>query len=286
MIQDVYVDLYFLINLSMNLLCLMIAASLLHLRVKRWRAITAAALGACYAVAALILGADGIVGFLSDLAIAIVMCAVTFTTRPPSLLHLLKCTAVQMLTSMLLGGIMTALYSLLNRIDLPLDSLEGDGLSVWSFAILSSIAALMTARGGKFLGRSAKTKCVSVKATVFGKSITLRALVDTGNLLREPVSGKSVIVADRKALFAALPRHVVQTLSATDPAIWLSDPAIAHRVRVIPIRTASGEKLLPAILPDTLYLTEDKITLPADHLIAPADIGARAEGFDAVIGAE
>ncbi|MBQ8309667.1 MAG: sigma-E processing peptidase SpoIIGA [Clostridia bacterium] len=286
MIQDVYVDLYFLINVSMNLLCLMITASLLHLRVKRWRAIVAASLGALYAVAALILGAGGILGFLADLAIAILMCTVTFTVRPLSFFHLLKCTAVQMLTSMLLGGIMTALYSLLNRIDLPLDSLEGDGLSVWSFAILSAIAALMTARGGRFLGRSAKTRCITVHATLFGKQITLRALVDTGNLLREPVSGKGVIVADRKTLLAALPRDVAQVLSASDPAVWLSDPAVAHRVRVIPIRTASGESLLPAILPETLHLTEGKTVLPTDHLIAPAELAASADGFDAVIGAE
>lgn len=286
MIQEVYADLYFLINTSMNLLCLMITASLLHLRVKRWRAILAASLGAIYAVMSLIFGMGGISGFVADIAIAFVMCTVTFCLRPISLLHLLKCTAVQMLTSMLLGGIMTALYSLLNRIDLPFDMLEGDGLSVWSFAILSAIAALMTSCGGRFLGRSAKMRCVTVNVTLFGSRITLRALVDTGNLLREPISGKGVIVANRATVLASLPKKITNILLSKDPAVWLSDPTVAPRVRIVPIRTASGEALLPALLPDELHLIEGKTVIPTDHLIAPTELSSHADGFDAVIGAE
>lgn len=286
MIQDVYVDLYFLINLSMNLLCLMITASLLHLRVKRRRAIAAASIGAVYAVVALLFGMGGIVGFLSDLALAYLMCVITFLMRSDTFLRILKCTAVQMLTSMLLGGIMTALYALLNRLELPLEAMEGDGLSVWGFAILSALAALMTARGGKFLGRSAKTRCVTVDATLFGKHIPLRAFVDTGNLLREPVSGKSVIIADREILLAALPRGIAQALASPDPAVWLADPKVAHRVRVVPIHTAAGEALLPALLPDAIILTEGKTVLPCDYLIAPATLAPDKEGFDAIIGAE
>ena len=51
--QEVYVDLYFLINTCMNLLTLMISASLLHRKVKRGRAWLAAAAGGLWAVVAL-----------------------------------------------------------------------------------------------------------------------------------------------------------------------------------------------------------------------------------------
>ena len=286
MIREVYVDLYFLINLSMNLLCLMITASLLHLPVKRLRAILASGVGAIYAVTSLILGMGGVIGFFTDISLGILMCTVTFLTRSTPPLRLFKYTAVHLLTSMLLGGIMTALYALLNRLDLSLELLEGDTPSVWSFAILSALAAIFTARGGRFLGRSAKTRSVTVNATLFGKRATFLALVDTGNLLRDPVSGRSVIVVERRKLLDALPRDAAAALSSADPAAWLAHNAIAPRVRVLPMYTANGESLLPALLPDALTLTEGKHTLPSNHLIAPASLAAHADGYDAVIGAE
>ena len=74
--QEVYVDLYFLINTCMNLLTLMITASLLHRKVSRWRAWLAAAAGGLWAVAALFWGVMGIWGLLMDGAIIFLMCAI------------------------------------------------------------------------------------------------------------------------------------------------------------------------------------------------------------------
>ena len=177
MVQEVYIDLYFLTNISMDLLCLMITAALLHRHVKRWRALAAAVLGGGYAVAALLLTLGGIAGFLLDIAAAFLMCTVAFYVRKMPLLRLLQCTLVQALVSMMLGGIMTALYACLNRLHLPLEALQGDGLSVWTFALLTAVASIATLRGGRLFGISQKTKSVTVRAVLFGKSVTLSAMV-------------------------------------------------------------------------------------------------------------
>lgn len=284
--QDVYVDLYFLINTSMNLLCLMITASLLHRRVNRTRAILAAALGGLYAAAALLLGAGGILGVLADAAVGMLMCVVTFAARGTSLWQLIKCGGVQILTSVLLGGVMTALYAGLNRLELPLEVLQGDGLSVWMFALLSAVAGFATVRGGRFLGFSKRTKSVTVRAHVAGASLSLRAMVDSGNLLRDPVSGKSVIVADRSVVLKVLPQALSRSLEGNDVAKWLHDPAYARLIRLIPTSTATKSALLPALVPQSLQICDGKSTYAADYLIAVADLGERAGGFDAVIPAE
>lgn len=283
---EVYADLYFLVNTGMNLLSLMLTARLLHRRVKRWRALLAAALGGLYALFALLFGAGGILGFLADLALAFVMCAITFAARRGRFSHLVKCTAVEFLTSVLLGGIMTALYSLLNRLNLPLDALQGDDISVWLFVLLSAVAGLATARGGHLLRRSGNAKSVTVYAT-FGKcELTLSALVDSGNLLRDPISGKGVIIVDRQKLLEALPLPLRACLKKDTPAEWLRDTRIARQIRLIPTKTATGERLLPALTPDSLRLRDGKDEFPADYLIAPAELGESAMGFDAIVPLE
>ena len=281
--MQVYIDLYFLINVSMDLLCLMITGTLLHRRVSRWRAICAAILGGGYAVAALLLGFDGLLGFLGDCAAALLMCLVTFASRGSRFVRTLRCVPVLVLVSMLLGGVMTGLYSLLNRLHLPFEMLEGDGLSVWTFALLTAVASIATVKGGGFLGLSKKTKRVTVHATLFGKEIELCAMVDSGNLLRDPVSGKSVIVADLSRLAAVLPPDLARACVRGDFTAWLSTYENARRARPIPTQTATGQGMLLALIPERLTLTVGSDTYPADYLIAPATLGESAQGFDAVI---
>ncbi len=283
MIADVYIDLYFLINTCMNLLCIMITASLLHRKISRLRACLGAIVGAIYAVFALLFFIEGGFGTALDCAAAFVMCLIAFAHIPFRILDVLKCTAVQALTSMLLGGIMTALYSLLNRLHLPFEVLQGDGLSVWSFAILSAVAGIATAHGGRFFGISKRTKSVTVNAVIEKKTITMHALVDSGNLLRDPISGRYVIVVNKELLLKNLPRALWDTIEHPLTHKSTIGQSLEPRVRLIPTQTATGHALLPAFLPERLTITEGKNTYSADYLIAAAELGDNARGFDAVI---
>ncbi len=281
--QTVYADLYFLVNFSMDLLCLMITASLLHRRPARWRAILAAALGGAYALVALLFSFSGAFGLLLDILVGGLLCLVTFKDRQTSLPRVLGCVPVLLLCSILLGGFMTVLYSFLNRLDLPLEALSGDSLSVWIFALVGALAGAATLRGGRLMGLSGKTRSVTVSATLYGKNVTLRALVDSGNLLRDPVSGRSVVVVDVDRLRGVLPPTLLRACTSACPADVLALPEFARAVRPIPTATATGSSLLLAISPDALTVTDGKHTFSADYLLAPAPLGNSAGGFDAII---
>ena len=280
--QEVYADLYFLVNASMDLLCLMISAALLHRKVVRWRALVGAALGGAYAVAILLIGLDGIAGVAADIAAAFVICAAAFAEKKVGFGALLQVTAVDALTSALLGGIMTAMFSWHNKLALPLESLQGDGLSVWMFAVLAAVAGILTVRGGKFFGRSGKTRSVTLEAELFGKRVTMRAMVDSGNLLRDPISGKSVIVAEKELFRGILPDAFFRDGGRG----WIPDHATAVKVRLIPTQTATGAGMLTAFLPDSLTIVEGSSRIPSDFLIAAADLGPHAQGFDALVPAD
>ena len=289
--QDVFVDLYFLINSGMDLLCLMLSATLLHRRLSVWRALLASSLGGIYAVTSLLLIWNGFWGFLADCVTAILICAIALWHRPEKrwstgIPFLLKISGVFVLVSMILGGVMTALYSVLNRLELPLSLLEGDGLSVWTFVIVSVVGGLITARGGRLFGRSQRSRALTLRATLFETPVTLRALVDTGNFLQDPVSGRGVIVADVEAISHALPPALAEACRKGDTAAYLSVCKDPRSLRPIAARTASGEGLLLAIVPKELILSDGRETYSADHLIAPVPLGDLAQGFDAIIGSD
>jgi len=281
--QEVYVDLYFLINTCMDLLCLMLTAALLHRYIKRWKAVLSAAAGGLYALFSLFWGLGGVFGFLCDVAVAVGMCSIVFGSKKTPFYRLLMIGGVYLLVSMIMGGVMTALYAWLNRLHLPLDALDEDSLSVWIFALLAAVASFATAWGGKLLGFAQKTKSVRLDLTLFGKDVTLTALVDSGNLLRDPLSGKSVIAVRREALSGVLPPRLLRICESGKVDDWLMEYEHAKKLRIIPVETAAGSTLLPAFLPEKLTVTSKKERYDADYLVAVADLGKQASGFDALI---
>ncbi len=283
---EVYVDLYFLINFSMDFFCLLIAGKLLHRRTSAWRLLLGGAAGGIYAVAVLLLGISGADGLICDLAAAVAICTLAFCAKGIGLRRILHTSLIFALVSMVVGGVMTALYSLLNRLDLPFEALQGDNLSVWLFGLLAIAGGFAAAKGGRLMGLSDKTKSVAVEAVLFEKKIVLRAMVDSGNLLRDPVSGRSVIVAEREKMRTVLPFSLPRDAKndeRTALSFLKAHPEAASRLRLIPAKTATGEGLLPAIVPDSLMLCDGKERYTADYLIAVSSLGSSAQGFDAVI---
>lgn len=279
---EVYVDLYFLVNASMDLLCLAMTASILHRAVKRWRLFLAALLGGGWAVGVLLLGIDGAPGVVPDLLMAVLLAAVAFAEKNGRITRLLRDAGAYALLSALLGGLMTVLYRFLNRLELPLGALQGDGLSAWMFAILAAVAGFFTLRGGRLFRRSGAVRDVGLEITVEGRTAVLRALVDSGNLLTDPLDGRSVVLADPAKLLPCLSPMLAHALEHPESA----PPEYARRIRLIPAHSATGEGLLAAFAPDRLVIVTKKDRVTANDLVALSPLGGTAGGYDALIASE
>ena len=279
---EVYVDLYFLVNASMDLLCLAMTASILHRAVKRWRLFLAALLGGGWAVGVLLLGIDGAPGVVPDLLMAVLLAAVAFAEKNGRITRLLRDAGAYALLSALLGGLMTVLYRFLNRLELPLEALQGDGLSAWMFAILAAVAGFFTLRGGRLVRRSGAVRDVGLEITVEGRTAVLRALVDSGNLLTDPLDGRSVVLADPAKLLPCLSPMLAHALEHPESA----PPEYARRIRLIPAHSATGEGLLAAFAPDRLVIVTKKDRVTANDLVALSPLGGTAGGYDALIASE
>lgn len=143
MVQTVYADVLWLIDFSMDLLSLGIAARMVQRPAKGWRLCMAAALGGIWAVLTLAGGAEGIIGLLLDFAVAGGMILIAFGRS--SLFRFGLTLGSFFLVSLLLGGSMTALCNLFAAL---LGQPEGSAPSGGGFFLLalagSGIALLGT----------------------------------------------------------------------------------------------------------------------------------------------
>ena len=286
---EVYADLLFLVNFSMDFLGFYLCARLLHRPLSLWRGVLASALGGVYAVAVLFLTVGKVPAFLLDALVCVALCAVAMAGRHEKWKSLLRLCALYLLISVLLGGAMTLLYSQLNRIPGLTDRVSEEGLSTWLFFGLAVVSAVLTALWGRCFKRTTH-KRVDVIVEQGGNSVRLAGLCDSGNLLRDPISGKVVIPADAVRLIGVAPPPLLRVAQAerASEAIEALPADIARSVRLIPARTALGERMMVAFAPDSVYLCEagqeDKRQVSA--LIAPTRLTEKKDGIAALVPSE
>ncbi len=281
--QTVYVDLFFMINFSMDFLCFFLTSQLLGTKLKLLRAVCASALGGIYACMALFLSVGSVAAIIIDIAVCVLMCVVTFGARGSLAAH----SAVYIAVSMILGGFMTALFSLLNRAQLPLDGVGNDGISAWVLVLLAATSAVITLFGGRsFRRRSARTY-TKVRIVISQKSRTLNAFCDSGNLLCDPISSKPCIIVSINALDGVLPKELADIArDKSFEAVTSLDRETAKRVRLIPAKTAFGSGMLIAMRADKILMGEADAMREVDALLALCDAKEMGEGCEALVPTE
>ena len=285
--QTVYADLLFLINFSMDFLCLFSVAKLLSRPFSFIRGAAAASLGGMYSVLSLFLNLPTPAAVAIDVAACILLCVTVFCKKGETFTSLLLLSSAFFLSSMLLGGIMTAIFNLLNRLSPPTDQFsDGEGIPLWILAPVTALSAFITWIGGRFLRKRAQTVSAVVEIRLGKKTAIIRGMCDSGNLLRDAISGKSIIVSDKRNAKNLLPVDCPPIDQWTVESIDELPPSVRSRLRLIPAGTANGEGLMMALRPDAVILRTSNGTRTADALIGFADVHCALHDCTALIPPE
>ena len=242
----VYLDLLMLLNFVVDFLLILGTNRLSGYALGSKRGGAAALLGSLYAGACLLPG----FGFLANPIWRMVslglMSAVAFGVSKGGF----RRGVLFVLLSMALGGV----ASCMNR------------GGFWTVLLSAAGVCALCLLG--FRGKAPSQRHVAVTIGYGGKSVDLTALVDTGNTLRDPVTGRAVIVADETVawkLLAMTPQqlsHPVETMASAN----------MPRLRLIPYSAVgSTAGLLLGIRPDRLLVDgKDAVYIVA---FAPQKLG-------------
>lgn len=225
----VYVDSFVLLNFVVNGLLLMCAGKLdggpVHLG---WCGL-GAALGAGYALLTLFPGW----GFLEHPACkaggAVVMLLAAYGRSD----RLLRVGGLFLVLSCAFGGGLLLLSMV--RQEAGVDpGILGSSMGMRGILIASALSYgfLSLLLGGEFSHTGKRGELIPLTLTRDGRSVTLLALQDTGNTLRDPLTGRPVVVVEGKRVWDLLPelsggKHA--TLS--DPVVLLEGLGERERVR-------------------------------------------------------
>lgn len=205
--QTVYIDVLFFVNFVLDLMIFFSSSLILKKHEKMWKLILVSVIGAGYSCFAFLVSLSPVLINIGAL-ILYAICSL-FVFRAKRAKTFIRSFVVVFVTAVSYGGILFLLYlytglgtvSVFNNgalyIDLPVTAVLG--FSFASFLILWIFSKINEYRHPE----NAK---VLIYFNLFEKEIKLNAVIDSGNLLHECISGLPVIVLNYESVKNSLPR--------------------------------------------------------------------------------
>lgn len=284
--QSVYVDILFMIDLSMDFLCVFIAAKILHKKLSLPRSVLASALGALYSVAVLFVDLHPWLAVTLDIASCSLICLIALGEKKQGFKRHLRNILVYVCVCAVMGGMMSAAFNLLSKYAAAdqVSKPEKDGLGPVMFSILAILSAITVGITGRAFRRNVNKRKCTVTVTFCGYRAEFHGINDSGNLLRDTLSGKCVIPISKQiasSIFSQGTSDIFDLPSAIS-SIEKLQPHYAAKIRFIPGTTATGKGIMIALVPDKVIIKTEKGTTHAvDALVAPVDLGV--DGIEALV---
>ncbi|MDR2356598.1 MAG: sigma-E processing peptidase SpoIIGA [Oscillospiraceae bacterium] len=247
----VYADAVFLLNFIIDYILLLMTAKICGCGVPRARMGAAAALGGLYAAAAAAYPHGLLTAAPSVIAAGAAVAAAAFAGRPRGI----RLTAVFFAVAAAFAGAVLAL-SLLGGGDGPPVNFDFKPLLV-IFIVCYAVLSILF-RGA---ARAGGNSYASLIIKLAGRELRARALIDTGNALRDPITGGRVIVLGAGEAAALFPRAVARALAdarergAVGMLEDLDKIGESARFRLVPYSSVGVRGgMLPAFRPDEVFI--------------------------------
>lgn len=193
MYYKLYIDSVFILQLLTNLYLLSLAGQIMRRTATRRRIWLGAAVGAGMNCLSLMIPVFAMGVRLLLGAVPVSMCMMCLTYRIHGVRNLFKASCVMAAAGFFLGGVM---IWILNRLRFVMKGRGGLFLSMAVGALSYLILRVLLLGFMRKREESLRTVCFYVPA--LGQNVRIRALVDTGNHLTDPISGAPVSIISRK----------------------------------------------------------------------------------------
>ena len=211
--MTIYLDVILIENLLMNYIILFATGIILKVRIKHMRLILASLVGALYTIIAYISTLKIYSNIFLKFVLSLVIMYIAFNQK--NVKKLFKFTLIFYLTSFVFGGAAFALIYIVK----PQEILRNNGLVLNSNSLkvifLSAIAAFVIITIGFKVVKNkitAKDMYCDIKITINHKEIETKAMIDTGNFLKEPITNTPVIVVEHTLLYDCIPKEILNHL--------------------------------------------------------------------------
>lgn len=211
--MTIYIDIVLIENLIMNYIILFTTAVVLKIKVNHIRFILASLLGAGYSIIAYM----GIIKVYSSIILKIILSVliIYIAFNPQNIKKMCKDLLLFYLVSFVFGGAAFALIYIIK----PQNILMKNGLFLGTYPLktvmLGAVVAFCIIIGAFAIIKnkiSKKDMFCEIEILINQKKIKTKAMIDTGNMLKEPITNVPVIVVEHILLYSCMPKEILNNL--------------------------------------------------------------------------
>ena len=275
--QTLYIDVYFLINFSVDLLSLHIASLFMKIKTSKSAIIISALIGALYAVILVLIPKNRVVFIIGAFVYFYVVA--TLMANGCRVFRKVKFLTAFLIVEIMIGGLVYFAYGALKRITTEeyYQEIQSEReLIIFSLIILLSIGVLKLLL--TFFKNNFSEMNVKLKLTVFDSEYLFDALVDSGNFLKDPMDLSPVMLIKPRLSKKIFPYGVPDISESGNVS-----EKMKQRIRVIPISGIGNRKILCGFRPDFAFVEKNGQYERINLTIAFDKEEGSFAGFDALI---
>ncbi len=208
--MTIYIDIIIVENLIMNYIILYATGLISKSKKSYLRMFLASLIGAIYATLEYVLKVNIYSNIILKTILSIIIVYVAF--YPQNAKKMCKQIVLFYVTTFTFGGIATYLIYVLKPQNIIIKNGMYVGTYVLKVIFIGAIVGTIILAIAFKMAKNKLTKkdmICKVKIKLNGKEETVEAMVDTGNMLKEPITGTPVVVVERTSLYELLPKEIL-----------------------------------------------------------------------------
>lgn len=260
--MTIYLDIILIENLIMNYIILFTVSVIMKMKIKQYKIIISSLIGSIYAIMVYMNITKICSNILMKILLSISMCYLAY--NPKNLKKLLKELLMFYLISFVFGGCTIALMYIINPKNVKLKDGVFVGIYPLKIAVVGGILAfIITLIAFKINQNRISTKNSYCKIRIFlnKKNIEVTSLIDSGNMLKEPINNLPVIVVEKEKIKEILPEYIlnnIEQMIGGDANYKMIEQI--PKIRIIPFESLGTKNgMLIGIKPDKIQITYNEI---------------------------
>ncbi len=259
--MTIYLDIVLLENVVLNYIILLATAIISRSKIVIKRIILSSTIGGIYAILNYITEKDFFINMTYKIIISIIMILIAFNEF--DFKKNLKQLVFFYLTSFTFGGIAFMLLYFINPKNIIMNGEILVGTYPLKIAILAGgIGFIVITIVAQYLKNKLTENSMIYDLEIFfqGNITKVKTMLDTGNLLKEPISQNDVIIVEKDSLKEIISKDVLENVNNIVKGRWISNKnTYSYKFNLIPFSSLGNQAgLLLGFRPDYVKIYKDE----------------------------
>ena len=261
--MTIYLDIVLIENILLNYVIILSTAIISKEKINIIRITISSVVGGIFAIITYIIDFKNISGIFLKIVISFFMMKIAFKIN--NFKKMLKIILFFYLVSFTFGGIAFMLLFIINPKNIIINENSLVGVYPLKVTILAGFTGFVVI---SFASQIIKNRIIQnnmicdLEIFYNGKSRKVKTMLDTGNLLKEPISNYDVIIVEKESLYGFLNRDLLDNINSIIKGKWLDNTNIhSYKIKIIPFSSLGNDNgLLIGFKPDYIKIyNEDEI---------------------------